>query len=159
MFFVKKSDMDKAKIRKLTDWSLVPLFLITLWSGIELHICDYVARHATWHMWAVTHSIAGILMAGFIISHVSQHWKWYKAITKPLKAPKARVRRRVVLILTTLFAAVIITGLLLLLFIDGSDSHVGLGHFWLGIAASLFAIGHILKRYKQLIPHKNERLN
>ena len=146
--------MDKARIRKFTDWSLVPLFLLTLWSGIELHVSDYATNHATWHTWAVAHSIAGVLMAGFIITHVCQHWKWYKAITKPLKASKARVRRRVVLILTILFVAVIVTGLMLLLFIDGADSEIGLWHFRVGIAASLFAIGHILKRHRQLIPNK-----
>lgn len=131
VFKLKNLDMKKAKTRKFTDWSLVPLFLLTLWTGIELHVSDYVTNHEAWHTWAVAHSLAGVLMTGFIIAHVCQHWKWYKTITTPLKAPKARVRRRVVLILTTLFAAVIVTGLMLLLIIDGANSHVGLWHFGL----------------------------
>lgn len=142
------------KTRKLVDWSLVPLFLLTLWSGIELHVTDYATAHGRWHLWAVTHSIAGMLMAILIIMHIIQHWKWYKAITKPLTNPKARMRRRVVLVLTAFFTAVIITGFWLLLFVDGAESHIGLLHFGLGVVASLFAIGHILKRHKQLLPNK-----
>lgn len=140
-------------IQKITDWTLVPLFLLTLWSGIKLHVSDYSSAHDDWHTWAVVHSIAGVLMTVFIIMHVRQHWKWYKALRKPLKVKKARNRRRAVLALTFLFAAVIATGIALLLFVDGADSHTGLFHFWTGIMASLFAIGHILKRSKQLI-HK-----
>lgn len=139
------------KIRKITDWTLVPLFLLTLWSGIKLHVTDYSSAHEDWHTWAVVHSIAGVLMTVFIIMHIRQHWKWYKAIRTPLKLKKARNRRRAVLALTVLFATVIATGIGLLLFIDGADSHTGLLHFWIGLLASLFAIQHILKRTKQLI--------
>lgn len=150
-YFTKITIMGNIKSKKITDWSLVPLFLLTLWSGIELHVTDYFTNHDHWHAWAVTHSIAGVLMAVFVILHVCQHWKWYKALGKPLKARKARVRRRAVLTLTALFAIVIITGLWVLVFVDGADSHPGLVHFVLGLAASLFAFGHIIKRYKQLL--------
>lgn len=143
--------MNNRRLRKITDRTLVPLFALTLWSGIELHMTGYFTTHDEWHAWAVAHSVAGVFMAGFIVMHVIQHKEWYKTIFKPLKASKARVRRRVVTLLTIVFAAVIITGLWLLLVVDGGGSHFGLVHFWLGVIASVFAVGHILKRYRQLL--------
>ncbi len=141
------------KIRKITNWALAPLFLLTLWSGIELHVTDYYLVYEEWHSWSVVHSIAGILMAAFIVMHFCQHWKWYSALSKPVKVRKARVRRCAVMTLTVLFAVVIVTGLWILIFVIGADSRIGHVHFWLGILALAFAIGHILKRRKQLF-HK-----
>lgn len=137
--------------RKITDWTLVPLFLQTLWSGIKLHVAEYHAAHNEWHAWAVTHSIAGVLMAAFIIIHIAQHWGWYMALNKPLKIRKARVRRLNVAALTVLFAALIFSGLWLLLMVDGGTSHLGLVHFWIGAIASIFAIAHILRRHRQFL--------
>lgn len=51
--------MDKKKIIFLTDMALIPVFALTAYTGIELHVAGHGTDHQVWHDMAVFHSIAG----------------------------------------------------------------------------------------------------
>lgn len=122
------------------------LFLLSLYSGIELHVAGHGNDHAMWHKLALLHSTASILFMTTAIIHVKSHWGWYKS----LKKLGGKGKRKVVLLLSVVFATVAITGLSLL-FVYGANSSIGLFHYKIGIAFGILAILHILKRIKFLI--------
>ena len=143
---------DKMRLRRLTDIVLLILFIITLLSGIKMHVTDYVTEHDWWRIWDLTHTTAGLMMLLVIIMHVYQHSAWYRALVKPAKAHRLRIRRITVLSLTTLFTIVIVTGLWIL-FAPHYNHHIGKAHFIIGLTASLFAVGHIITRRKFILNH------
>lgn len=69
--------MNKNKLIFLTDAILAPVFVLSLWSGVELHIAGHGAEHSVWHMWAVFHTIVSLLFLTFAAFHVRSHWGWY----------------------------------------------------------------------------------
>lgn len=98
-------------------------------------------------MWAVFHTITSLLFLTFAALHVRSHWGWYRA----LKTAGCKGRRRkVVLLLSVVFATVAGSGLLLLFFIDGDGSSVGLFHYKVGLALALLGSLHVLRRSKIL---------
>ena len=96
--------MDKKKIIFLTDMALIPVFALTAYTGIELHVAGHGTDHQVWHDMAVFHSIAGFSFLILAAIHVKYHWAWYKALkSKGLKnkgklvaafAPQSRTRYR-----------------------------------------------------------------
>lgn len=138
--------MDKKKIIYLTDAALVPVFALTLYTGIELHIAGHGTDHRTWHNWAVFHTIAGALFFLAAAVHVKSHWAWYKG----LKNKGLKNKSKIVAVLSVLFAIVAVSGVLLLLCIDGAGSHVGLWHYKIGLITGFFAVLHIIKRIRLL---------
>ena len=71
--------MDKKKIIFLTDMALIPVFALTAYTGIELHVAGHGTDHQVWHDMAVFHSIAGFSFLILAAIHVKYHWAWYKA--------------------------------------------------------------------------------
>lgn len=43
------------------DWTLIPVFVLSAFSGIQLHVAGHGTSHEVWHHWAVFHIIASIL--------------------------------------------------------------------------------------------------
>ena len=43
------------------DWILIPVFILSAYTGIELHIAGHGNDHDTWHNWAVSHVIMSML--------------------------------------------------------------------------------------------------
>lgn len=134
--------MNKKRFIYFTNLILIPLFILSLYTGIKLHIAEHHANHEIWHNWAVFHTIVSLLFTIFGIAHIKSHWNWYKG----LKTIGCKGKRKVVLLLSITFALVIITGILLLLFVNGASSSTGLLHYKIGIATGVLAILHILRR-------------
>ena len=134
--------MNKKRFIYFTDLILIPLFILSLYTGIKLHIAEHHANHEIWHNWAVFHTIVSLLFTIFGIAHIKSHWNWYKG----LKTIGCKGKRKVVLLLSITFALVIITGILLLLFVNGASSSTGLLHYKIGISTGVLAILHILRR-------------
>ena len=103
--------MNRKRFIYFTDLILIPLFILSLYTGIKLHIAGHHANHEIWHNWTVFHTIASLLFTIFGIVHIKSHWGWYKG----LKTTGCKGKKKVVLLFSITFALVIITGILLLL--------------------------------------------
>ncbi|MCX4302275.1 MAG: DUF4405 domain-containing protein [Alistipes sp.] len=139
--------MTKSKFIYLNDLLLVPLFVLTVWTGIELHVAGHGSDHAVWHHWALFHTVVGLLFMAAGAIHVKSHWGWYKG----LKTLKRRDKRKMVLLFSVVFLLVVVSGLALLFFFDGANTLTGLLHYKIGLAVSLLGLLHILKRKRFLI--------
>ena len=134
--------MDKKKIIFLTDMALIPVFALTAYTGIELHVAGHGTDHQVWHDMAVFHSIAGFSFLILAAIHVKYHWAWYKA----LKSKGLKNKSKIVAALSALFIIVAASGILLAFFIDGANTHVGLWHYKAGLVTGVLASLHIFKR-------------
>lgn len=138
--------MDKKKIIFLTDMALIPVFALTAYTGIELHVAGHGTDHQVCHDMAVFHSIAGFSFLILAAIHVKYHWAWYKA----LKSKGLKNKSKIVAALSALFIIVAASGILLAFFIDGANTHVGLWHYKAGLFTGVLAFLHIFKRWALL---------
>ena len=138
--------MDKKKIIFLTDMALIPVFALTAYTGIELHVAGHGTDHQVWHDMAVFHSIAGFSFLILAAIHVKYHWAWYKA----LKSKGLKNKSKIVVALSALFIIVAASGILLAFFIDGANTHIGLWHYKAGLVTGVLASLHIFKRWALL---------
>lgn len=123
------------------DWILIPLFILSAYTGIELHIAGHGSNHEIWHNWAVFHVVMSFLFFIVGIFHVTIHWGWYKGFINNGIGRKSKIT----LTLSVVFVFVVATGIILLC-IDGANSNIGLWHYKTGILVGVISIGHILKR-------------
>lgn len=123
------------------DWVLIPLFTLSAYTGIELHIAGHGGNHEIWHNWAAFHVVMSLLFFVALILHVTTHWGWYKGLLNNGIGKKSKIT----LALSVVFVFVVVTGALLLC-IDGVNSIIGLWHYKTGILISLVSVCHILKR-------------
>ncbi|MDO4159834.1 MAG: DUF4405 domain-containing protein [Prevotellaceae bacterium] len=126
----------------IIDWTLIPLFLFTAYTGIELHVAGHGSNHELWHNWAVFHVLASLLFLVIIVFHFATHWRWYKGLINKGIGNKSKVT----VVLSVLFLFETISGIVLL-FVDGVSSQIGLLHYGIGLIMSVIAIGHTLKRF------------
>lgn len=125
----------------IIDWCLIPLFLLAVFTGIELHISAHGNSHELWHTWALAHIIASFLFTVFVVTHVKTHWRWYKSLLKNGLGRKSHVTVAV----SFVFIILAMTGYALL-GVNDSWSGLGMWHYRIGLLAlSLFG-GHIIKR-------------
>lgn len=123
------------------DWILIPLFVFSAYTGIELHVAGHGGNHEIWHNWALFHVVISLLFFIVVTCHVATHGGWYKGlINKGISK-----RSKVTLALSVGFVFVVVTGFVLL-FMDGANSNIGLWHYQTGLSISAISIGHILKR-------------
>lgn len=137
--------------RKLTDWILLVLFVLTAISGIKLHVAteDLGFDHET-HIWSWIHSMIALLFIITAIIHVKHHFTWYKALKYRVNKREIRVRRIAVISTDALYILLLCSGIILIPLPLGTITTVGTFHFVIGIAAIIFSIGHIIKRAKLL---------
>ena len=107
----------------IIDWILIPLFILTSYTGIGLHIAAHENDHEIWLIWAVFHVIASLLFLITVIFHIITHWNWYKGIVNKGIGQKSRVS----LWLSATFTLVVLTGIILFN-VDGANSSIGLCH-------------------------------
>lgn len=138
--------MNRKRLIYFTDLVLFPLFVLSFYSGIELHIAGHGTEHAIWYNRAVFHTIASLFFALFGIMHVKTHWAWYKG----LKAKRWKGKSRIVLLLSSVFVCTVATGIVLLVCIEGANSSAGLLHYKTGLVMGGLGILHILKRIRRL---------
>lgn len=125
----------------IIDWTLIPLFLAALISGIMLHAAASLGNHDIWHFRALSHTISGLLFSIALSIHISTHWPWYRGWFRKGLGKKSRVTA----LLSLLFIFLILTGIILLP-IKGDNSRIGHCHYVCGIIAAIIACGHIIKR-------------
>lgn len=150
VFFVPDADFKMPGLRqrmasKLNVGHLLSVaFVVTAVTGVGLHLAWHAAGHATWHSWAVAHVAASLLWIIAVAQHVGRHWRWY---TSPRDGSVTRIAATAALSAAFLLAAV--TGLVLLAFIDGGGSGVGLWHYWLGILLAVLSICHVITQKRR----------
>lgn len=123
------------------DWILICVFVLSAFSGIELHIAGHNDNHELWHNWAVGHVLTSFLFFIVVIFHIRTHWGWYKGAIRN----GIRKKSKVTIVLSVIFLLVSVTGFILL-GITGANSNIGLWHYKIGIAMIICSTGHILKR-------------
>lgn len=123
------------------DRILIPLFLLTAYTGIKLHIVGHGNNHELWHNWAIFHVLSSLLFLITIIFHITTHWGWYKGAIKNGFGKKSKIT----VVLSVVFLLVSVTGIILL-GVNEENSAIGLLHYKIGIALIILSIGHILKR-------------
>lgn len=129
------------KIFKI-DCALYPLGLLTAVTGFAMHIAGHADDFHTWVVWAYLHSIIAISFTVMVINHLRTHAAWCKKLTQGALCRK----QKITLILGVIAAATVATGLALFA-ISGANSHMGLLHYKLGIALTIFMAGHSIKRF------------
>lgn len=126
-------------VRHLLVLSLVATFI----SGIGPHVAGHVMDHQTWHDWAVAHVLLSTVCFVCIVGHIRR----YASILGHTSTHCSPIIKRIITVSAALvFALTAITGFMLLAFVEGGSSHMGLWHYGLGIAMSLLAIVHRRER-------------
>lgn len=125
----------------IIDWILIPLFILSAYTGIKLHIVGHGNDHELWHNYAVFHVLTSVLFFIFLIFHITTHWNWYKGIANRGLNRKSKLT----LALTGIFIIVVVIGIAVLN-ISGANSNIGLWHYRIGILMSILSTEHILKR-------------
>ena len=144
--------MDRSRFIYLTDLMLVPVFVLSFYTGIELHIAGHGTDHEVWHNWAVFHVVTSLLfmLLGFI--HMKSHWKWYKGLAITGRNNKLKI----VMLLSIVFISLVATGIGLF-FVHGANSPLGLCHYQNGLILSILGLQHIFKRrqflFRGFTPH------
>lgn len=129
----------------MIDWGLLPSFILSVYTGIELHVAGHGNNHEICHDWAIFHVIVSLLLLILIVLHIITHRNWYKGIARRGVGKK----NKVTLCLSIVFALVVITGFILL-GVDGANTTMGLWHYKTGILMGVLSICHILKRFSVL---------
>mgnify|MGYP001388224871 CR=1 FL=1 len=125
----------------LIDWVLIPLFILTAYTGLKLHIAGHGSNHNIWSDWAVFHIIVSVLFIIVSIFHITTHWSWFKGLFSKGIGKKSKIT----VMLSVVFLLVLITGVVLL-GVNKANSEIGLWHYKIGIATIILSFGHILKR-------------
>lgn len=126
----------------LIDWGLIPSFVLSICTGIAVHVIGHENNHDLWHNWSAFHVISSVLFVGFVICHVKTHQGWYKGFLKV----NFRKKSPLTVIISLLFLLVLLTGLFLL-GVNGMNSAMGLWHYKIGLLSALLFLGHIIKRF------------
>ncbi len=128
------------------DWALVPLFLLTAYTGIRLHIAGHGTDHELWHDWAVFHVLVSLLFFGVALLHVATHLQWYRKVVKKGIDKKSRITTLV----SVVFLLASLSGIALF-WVNGKNSALGIAHYKIGIVAIVLWAGHLLKRIRILL--------
>lgn len=142
----EKIRLPKIKFLFIIDLILIPVFILVIYSGLKLHVMGHIQNHDIWAYWAHFHivtSIISLLVGGL---HIKLHWGWYKGFMKVGLGKKSRIT----LILSILFLTLTLTGIMMIIFIDGGNSSIGLWHYKLGLIMIPLLIGHTIKRFPLL---------
>ncbi len=131
-----------------TDLALLILFVLSLFSGIQIHYASHFQSHEVWHNWSIVHTVVNILLLGVAIVHIKQHWVWFKTMSSSLSR-----KSKVTIALSIIFVLVSVTGIVLLTCANGGKgccgySRIGIIHYWLGIVFGVFALLHFIGRWK-----------
>lgn len=126
---------------------LLPLaFVTSAVSGIGLHIAGHGTSHEVWHNWTVVHVLSSLLWLISVAYHIKRHGCWYKAMASKGIGKKSRMT----IALSVVFLIVAITGIMLIAYVDGANSTIGLWHHKFGLLLMVLSIIHITKRTKRI---------
>jgi len=144
-----KVSLTRGKAIFIVDLSLVPIFILIIYSGLRIHIAgntnDY--NHDVWSYWAHFHIIVSAisLFVGWL--HIKAHWGWYKSLINKGIGKKSKTT----LSLSVLFLLLTITGIILMFFVEGGNSIIGLLHYKLGLIMIPLLIIHLVTRFHLIV--------
>lgn len=129
----------------LIDVLLVPAFVLTVYSGIILHVCrenqhNDVAEELFWH------GISSFVFAVLIAWHVWAHWRWYCNLYRTLRFGW---RSTMTLLLSIGVAVSVVTGVGMLL--GGAVVLLERGHGVTAVLVVLLGGIHIVGRFSILV--------
>lgn len=125
--------------------TLLVLFVITLVSGVVLHLKSHGIIVEPRKVIKIVHWVSGFLMTAFVLWHGKQFWR---AFVSQLKQPRLSGINTAILIGFVVFVA--LTGLVKL--VSPVKIHgLGLWHYWLGMIMAVVAIFHLFKGFPMLI--------
>ncbi|MDU1904815.1 MAG: DUF4405 domain-containing protein [Dysgonomonas sp.] len=142
-----KFSLTKGKSIFIVDILLIPIFILVIYSGLELHIAGHDTDHEIWSHWAHIHIITSVVSLIVGSLHIKAHWNWYKGLVKKGWNRKSKVT----ISISFLFLILTITGIVLVLFIDGGNSSVGLWHYRLGLIMTALLVIHTISRFPLII--------
>ncbi|MFO7446561.1 MAG: DUF4405 domain-containing protein [Ignavibacteriaceae bacterium] len=147
--------MDKRKKLLTFDILLIPGFLTTAISGLNLHVANKgfnsIICGISLHGWTIIHVSAALLFLAISGMHIYQHWGWFKQLFI-----SAKNKSRITITTAIIFLLVVLTGLISMMF---EDSHIGLLHSKLGELLIIVGIMHLISRFKSLIKLFKRRTN
>lgn len=126
-----------------TDIALLLLFILSLFTGVQIHYASHFQSHSVWHNWSVAHIVINVALLIMAIIHIKQHWGWFKTLFTTFNR-----KSKITVLLTFVFALEFITGIVLLLFVYSCNSFMGLFHYWVGIIFGVMALVHFIMRWK-----------
>lgn len=129
----------------VVDWALVPAFILSAFSGIQLHVAGHGRCHEEWHNWAVFHVVASFVLLVLVYLHIKMHWSWYKGIFHQGLGKKSRVT----FFLSILFLFVTLSGIMLLM-VESGNSCMGMWHYRIGLLMIVFVVFHVVNRWSVL---------
>ena len=133
----------KGKVRSGCIMALT--FSLSVVTGIGFHLAGRGSNHEAWHNWAVSHIVSTLLW----LIVVGLHTKRYRKMFMSLAKRRAYKKFFPTLVASTLFIITTITGIVLLLFIEGANSSIGLWHWECGIALAVLTLVHAFSIKKQ----------
>ena len=145
-----KGLMGKLKSIVMIDWTLIPLFVLTVYTGLKFHGAGHSAEPELIHAWMVRHFFISFVLLIVCSFHLKSHRYWYKGILKNGLGKKSKVT----LFLSFIFLLVSITGFMLL-GVSGMNTPLGLLHYKMGFVLVILGIWHILKRGSALLKINN----
>ena len=118
-------------------------FIASAITGFGLHTAaGHDTSHENWQMWSVAHTIASLLWLLSATAHIKRHKLWYKDIASKGISHK----RWITFFLSLLFLMTVCTGIVLITYVTGANSSLGLMHYKLGLLLLTFSLIHILCR-------------
>jgi len=142
-----KISLTKGKSIFIVDLILIPVFVLVIFTGLKLHIVSKIDNHDIWSYWAHFHIIVSIISLIIGGLHIKAHWGWYKNLVKKGLGKKSKIT----FALSLLFLILIITGIILVIFIDGGNSAIGLWHYRLGLVMIGLLVSHLAARFTLLV--------
>jgi len=144
-----KVSFTRGKSIFIVDLSLIPIFILVIYSSFKLHIAGHTNNynHDAWSYWAHFHVIISItsLLVGWL--HIKAHWRWYKSLIKKGIDKKSKIT----LSLSVLFLLLTITGIILIFFVKGGNSIIGSWHYRLGLIMIPLLIIHLVTRFHLIV--------
>ena len=134
--------MNRNRFIYFTDLMLLLVFILSFYTGVELHIAGQGVDHESWHIWAIFHTNASLLFMILGIIHVKSHWAWYKG----LRTVGCKGKRKAVLLLSIVFLLAVVSGILLACFVDGANLWLGWWSYGVGILGSVWGVHNVWKR-------------
>ena len=124
------------------DWLLLLAGILSTVTGIGMHHAGHFAVHEVWHNWAVAHILVSLFMLVTGVLHIQTHWNWYKGLLKG----QIKSKSLLTILLSVVFVVLVATGLILL-FIEGANSEMGIWHWVIGLLIIMLSAGHIIRRF------------
>lgn len=123
------------------DSGLYPLGVLTIVTGIGLHLAGHGANHHVWEIWAAVHTVIAAAFTVLMANHIRTHKAWFKNLRRSAM-PRKRLATTA---LAVLFLLTMVSGIILLA-VWGVNTPFGLLHYKVGLVFTLLVLGHGAKR-------------